>query len=1121
MATFDLSNSSKVQQNRVQTVLLRFFYLDCLIGVAVTLIAYFLLNYVGYYEASSLNISVGVALLLMVMIAVAKKGYYKQAIVIVMTCCYFAVLYAVITQSAVFATYWVVLGLMPFTYFYENKRAIFIVFSFFMLSFLGAAVYYLFFKIQIVEDRFIELLSVVIPIFSFLFWFRLFAIFWVNRVVIQQTKESKNQLYKYFFNSPEGYFYMHLKRPINLQLNLKEQFEIFKSNNIITECNTAYAKIFGYDSIDSIIGKSIFDFSTTTSDKVKFDFYTKVVTNDNTDNHEINFTNKLGDELIISRRIQPEIEEGFIIGFWGMLTDITAKRQDEKALKDSEQRFRLLFDNIGEGVMMSELEDADNEMGFNINYIIRNKKNLEILGYTDKERNETSAYDYSRPVQPSGQSPIEYFKSLDKELEKKGKINFLWYAIKKGGKPITIEVNSFYIRLGNKKLMYSLIKDVTEKLEAETALLRSEKRFRALFDNMSEGVMMSDLVDVDEQLGLNVNYILRNQQNLDILGYTDEERDKASVFDYCQPIQPRGLDPEEYFKYLDKELNKNSKVNFLWYAYKKSGEPVIIEVNSFYVRIDDKKLMYSILRDVTKKMEAEKALVQSEKRFRLLFDNINDAVAIYEICKETEDVLYSNRNKQSIKLFGGSKNEKSFFTNLDKIAKPYQNGIKFADYKSEMSSLIMADGKANYLLECIGMEGQDLIMSCTTIKIDRGTSNIFYTISKNVTQAIKSKKVIEASEARYRSIFNNAGEGILIFDLEKKAPIDCNPRLAKDLGYSREEFLNSPPFSILAETLPNGRNSTDWMDEFIAEIKNKGYAQSEVYQYHKTGKKVTSLVTAVRLSEPDDNLVVIIVSDKTKQRKREQIIQSNIQALNQKNAELQKYIESNMQLENFAYIASHDLKSPLRTIASFTKLLAKSAGEKLDENETEYLNFVQRASVDMHDLVHDLLIFSQVNSQKIKIESIKPLHIIEALKHDLLTLITENGAIIEYNNLPETIKADGVKFKQVLQNLITNGIKFKNNGALPKIMINCQKLNSKWQFSVKDNGIGIDPEYQDKIFLLFRKLHSNKIYQGTGIGLSIVKKVIEQHQGEIWVESEKGKGATFYFTIPFVEESEE
>jgi len=245
----------------------------------------------------------------------------------------------------------------------------------------------------------------------------------------------------------------------------------------------------------------------------------------------------------------------------------------------------------------------------------------------------------------------------------------------------------------------------------------------------------------------------------------------------------------------------------------------------------------------------------------------------------------------------------------------------------------------------------------------------------------------------------------------------------------------------------------------------------------------------------------------------QQALAHKVDELNTKNEELKKYIDSNMQLENFAYITSHDLREPLRTISGFANLLEKKYLGKLDETADEYLGYILTSTKNMNALIEDLLIFSRVHTGEHTIEKIDLDDLLFQVVRSLDGSIKDTGAIVTYENIPETIKANRTKIKQLFQNLISNAIKFRKPDIAPQVIISAKSKGKFWEFIVQDNGIGINEEYFDKIFMIFKRLHTKDQYEGTGIGLSLCKKIVEQHGGEIHPESTVGEGTTFYFTI--------
>ena len=221
---------------------------------------------------------------------------------------------------------------------------------------------------------------------------------------------------------------------------------------------------------------------------------------------------------------------------------------------------------------------------------------------------------------------------------------------------------------------------------------------------------------------------------------------------------------------------------------------------------------------------------------------------------------------------------------------------------------------------------------------------------------------------------------------------------------------------------------------------------------------------------------------------------------------------SNRDLEQFAYVASHDLQEPLRMVTGFVQLLQHNCGDRLGADAKKYIDFASDGAKRMQTLINDLLAYSRVGTQA---QELQPTDAGAALRQALDNLragIEETAAEIAHGQLP-TVRADGTQLVQLFQNLVGNALKFRGK-APPKVHVDAVRKLDHWLFSVRDNGIGMDPEYRDRIFLIFQRLHARNEYPGTGIGLAICKKIVDRHGGRIWVESEPGQGATFHFTLP-------
>jgi len=376
-----------------------------------------------------------------------------------------------------------------------------------------------------------------------------------------------------------------------------------------------------------------------------------------------------------------------------------------------------------------------------------------------------------------------------------------------------------------------------------------------------------------------------------------------------------------------------------------------------------------------------------------------------------------------------------------------------------------------------------------------------------VTAAIRNISVRKAAEAhlvqmegRYRGLLEAAPDAMVVVNQGGEIVL-VNVQAEKQFGYPRDELLGQKVTSIIPEgfaerLVADGLRSAE---EALAQQIGTGI---ELIGRRKDRSEFPIELMLSPLGNAEGILVTAAIRDIATRKQAEALLLQKMDELNRSNEELGR----------FAYVASHDLQEPLRTVASYTQLLSRRYKGRLDSNADEFITFAVDGASRMQRLIQDLLAFSRVGTKGKELADISSE---DALQRALLNLrgaIHNSGARVTHDPLP-TVRADTMQLAQLFQNLIGNAIKYHNAGV-PEVHVSAA-LNgdARWMFSVRDNGLGIDPQYFEKIFGVFQRLHNREEFAGTGIGLAICKKIVERHGGGISVASQLGKGSTFSFSL--------
>jgi PAS domain S-box-containing protein len=488
-------------------------------------------------------------------------------------------------------------------------------------------------------------------------------------------------------------------------------------------------------------------------------------------------------------------------------------------------------------------------------------------------------------------------------------------------------------------------------------------------------------------------------------------------------------------------------------------------------------------RDLT-----EEALRASEDRYRLLLDGI-EGYAIFMIDPQGR-VISWNAGAERIKGYSAhdiiGQNFSCFFPPED-----IERGRP-----QEVLRLTADSGRHEEQGMRIRKDGSRFLASTSIAALRDQDGNLqgFSEISHDLSES-------KESEAKYRGLLEAAPDAMVVVSEDEKIVL-LNLQVENQFGYPRDELIGQPLRNIIPEGFAERliADGTRTAADALAQQIGTGI---ELSGRRKDGSEFPIEIMLSPLRSAEGVLVTAAIRNISARKKFEIDLAKTVEELKRSNGEL----------EHFAYVASHDLQEPLRMVASYTQLLAKRYKGRLDSEADEFIAFAVDGAQRMQGLIQDLLAYSRAGTSGRALREFSSEDALQAALTNLRATIEESGAVVTHDSLP-TIRSDDMQLTQVFQNLVGNAIKYRS-AAVPHVHVAVANGGShEWTFSVRDNGMGIDPQYFERIFVLFQRLHGRQQYEGTGIGLAICKKVLERLGGRIWVESKPQQGSTFYFALP-------
>ena len=627
--------------------------------------------------------------------------------------------------------------------------------------------------------------------------------------------------------------------------------------------------------------------------------------------------------------------------------------------------------------------------------------------------------------------------------------------------------------------LFGTAQDITERKQAEQVLKLSEKKYKTLFEDNPLPMFIWDFETL--------NIIDCNEEALIKYGYTREEFLQLNI---------RDIRPKEDVSLLEKSTANEVVYGQIhkeaWRHLKKNGELMLVEITGHLMDYNGRKVSLVLVNDITEKKKLEVLLSKSNRLAAIgswEIDVVKGTVYWSDITKEIRevDLDFVPDLKTGISYF---KEGKSKETISQRVKECIEKGTAWDE------ELQFFTHKGN--LKWIRTIGEAEIINDKCIKI--------YGSFQDINERKKAEISLAESENRFRTILEAEPECVKLLDSSGKVVMINSAGLAMIEADNESQILGT---NVLDIVLPEHRVAFSNLTKRVFK-GDSGKLVFEIKGFKGTRRWMET--HAVPLKNDQGAIVSLlgITRDITQRIDYENSLKQLNETLEQN---VQKLAISNKELEQFAYVASHDLQEPLRMITSFLDLLEKKYGNTIDDKGKQYIHFAVDGAVRMRQIILDLLEFSKIGRLETEMGEVN----INELVNSVLLLnrsqIKESNATIEVEKLP-IINSHKTPLIQVFQNLIGNALKYRHSETAPAIKIKCSDISGYWMFSVADNGIGINKDSYEKIFDIFQRLHNKDEYSGSGIGLAIVKKIIDNLDGKIWLESEEGKGSIFYFTIP-------
>ena len=782
---------------------------------------------------------------------------------------------------------------------------------------------------------------------------------------------------------------------------------------------------------------------------------------------------KDGSEFPIEIMLSPlESAEGILVT--AAIRDISKRRDAETHLAQMEGRYRGLLEAAPDAmVVVNRAGDivllnvqAEKQFGYSRDELVGQKvKNIIPKGFAER-------------------LIADDLRSAADALAQQIGTGIELIARRKNGTEFPIEIMLSPLESAEGILVTAAIRNITTRRDAEKHLAQMEGRYRGLLEAAPDAMVVVNKAG---------EIVLLNVQAEKQFGYRRDELVGQKVTNIIPEGFAERLIADDLRSAAD-ALAQQIGTGIELIARRKNGTEFPIEIMLSPLESAEGILVTAAIRDISVRKNAETHLAQMEGRYRGLLEAAPDAMVVVNTAGEI--VLL---NVQAEKQLGYSRDELVGQEVTNIIPEGFAERLIADDLRSAADALAQQIGTGIELI-ARRKNGTEFPIEIMLSPLESAEGILVTAAIRDISVRKSAEEHLAQMEGRYRGLLEAAPDAMVVVNKAGEIVL-LNVQAENQFGYHRDELVGQKMTNIVPEGFAERliadalRSSEDALAQQIG-------TGIELTGRRKNRSEFPIEMMLSPLESAEGILVTAAIRDISKRKMAEADLLHKVEELNR----------SNVELGQFAYIASHDLQEPLRMVASYTQLLSRRYKGKLDADADEFIAFAVDGAGRMQRLIQDLLAFSRVGTKgKDLLETSSE----EALQQALINLrgaIEESGALVTHDPLPSVL-ADEMQLVQLFQNLVGNAIKYQKPGV-PKVHISAIKNGGKqWTFAVKDNGLGIDPQYFERIFGMFQRLHKREEFAGTGIGLAICKKIVERHGGTISVESQPGEGSTFSFEL--------